>query len=59
MSIDKHNFEDVDIDHVCVVGGPFDDKGFVEFNFSNGNCLHLYEDDVIALAKHFDLLEDK
>jgi len=27
MSIDKHNFEDVDIDHVCVVGGPFDDKG--------------------------------
>ena len=58
MSIEKYKFEDIDTDHVYVVSNHFYDKGFVEINFSNGNCFHLYEQDVIALAKHFKLTSD-
>lgn len=57
MSIENHNFEDADIDHACIVDGHFDDKGFVEINFSGGNSLQLFERDVDALAKHFNSKE--
>jgi len=55
MDITKHEFSDEDINHAVEVEGHFDGKGFVEINFCNGNCLHIHEEDAIALAKFFKL----
>ena len=54
MSIEDYKFEDEDVDHTREL--TYNKvSGIVEIIFCNGNALHLFKNDVIALAKHFKL----
>lgn len=58
MNIEEYKFEDEDVDNVNALEYN-KGVGIVEINFCGGNCLHLYEDDVIALAKYFEITNNK
>ena len=57
MSIEDYKFDDFDVDHVNALEYN-KGVGIVEVNFCGGNSLHLFKNDVIALAKHFKLTSD-
>ena len=54
MSIESYKFNDRDVSDVATRTYTTRSEA-IEINFCGGNCLHLFKQDVIALAKHFNL----